>query len=250
MGGKRWVGQNVTRLVRNPLYKGIIVHADSEYEGRHDAVVKASLWEKANKALAEKKPARSMTRRSNRHEMLLKGILKCGHCGKQLIPKPAGKKDADGNPYLYYTCGDINKHGKSAACSLRNIPARAFEDFIIKLLSELGKHPDVVRATAEAAKSEHLEAVKPFAAKLRKAVKELDEVSNEVASLIEMAKRPEMKNLSSEFMAEADSLGKRKSDLQVERQKLQMEIDYRQSLVVDEALICENLTQFTSLFEK
>ena len=65
-----------------------------------------------------------------------------------------------------------------------------------------------------------------------------------------MAKRPEMKNLSSEFMAEADSLGKRKSDLQVERQKLQMEIDYRHSLVVDETLICKNLTEFTGLFDE
>lgn len=52
------------------------------------------------------------------------------------------------------------------------------------------------------------------------------------------------------LMAEADSLGKRKSDLQVERQKLQMEIDYRHSLVVDENIICENLTEFTSLFDK
>ncbi len=92
--------------------------------------------------------------------------------------------------------------------------------------------------------------MKPFEAKLRKTVKELDEVSKEVASLIEMAKRPQMKNHSSEFMAEADNLGKRKSDLQVERQKLQMEIDYRHSLVVDETLICENLTEFTSLFDK
>lgn len=65
-----------------------------------------------------------------------------------------------------------------------------------------------------------------------------------------MAKRPEMKNLSGEFMAEADALGKRKSDLQVERQKLQMEIDYRRSLVVDETILCKNLTEFAALFEK
>ena len=250
MGGKRWVGQNVTRLVRNPIYKGIILHGENEYEGRHEALIDASLWEKSNKALMEKNPVQSATRQRNRHEMLLKGILRCDHCNKHLVPKPAGKKDSDGNPYLYYTCGDINKHGKKNACELRNIPARAFEEFIIKLLSELGQHPDVIKATAEAAQSEHLEAVKPFEAKLRQAVKELDEVSKEVASLIDMAKRPEMKNLSGEFMAEADSLGKRKSELQVERQKLQMEIDYRRALVVDENLICKNLTEFTSLFDQ
>lgn len=152
--------------------------------------------------------------------------------------------------HIYYTCGDLNKHGKKTDCVLRNIPARAFEDFIIKLLAELGKHPDVVKATAEAAKREHQEAVKPFEAKLRKVAKELDEASKEVASLIDMAMRPEMKNLSGEFMAEADALGKRKSDLQVERQKLQMEIDYRRSLVVDETILCKNLTEFAALFEK
>jgi len=179
-----------------------------------------------------------------------KGILRCDHCNRFLVPKPAGKKDKDGNPYLYYTCGDLNKHGKKTDCVLRNIPARAFEDFIIKLLAELGKHPDVVKATAEAAKREHQEAVKPFEAKLRKVAKELDEASKEVASLIDMAMRPEMKNLSGEFMAEADALGKRKSDLQVERQKLQMEIDYRRSLVVDETILCKNLTEFAALFEK
>lgn len=250
MGGKRWVGQNVTRLVRNAIYKGIIVHGDNEYEGRHKALVDSKLWERANKKLVEKKPAQSLTRRSNRHEMLLKGILKCDHCNRHLVPKPAGKKDSDGNPYLYYTCGDLNKHGKKTDCVLRNIPARAFEDFIIKLLAELGKHPDVVKATAEAAKREHQEAVKPFEAKLRRVTKELDEASKEVASLIDMAKRPEMKNLSGDFMAEADALGKRKSDLQVERQKLQMEIDYRSSLVVDETILCKNLTDFAALFEK
>lgn len=248
IGGKRWVGQNVTRLIRNPLYKGIIAHNDAEYPGRHEAIVTKDAWDKANKRLVEKKAPQSATRRMNRHEMLLKGLLKCDHCGKHLIPKPAGKKDKDGNPYLYYVCGDINKHGKDTACPLRNIPARAFEEFVLKLLSELGKHPEIVRSTAESARKDHLKAVKPFEAKLKTTVKELADVSSEVARLIDMAKRPEMKDLSSDFMEEANALGKRKSDLQVERQKLQMEIDYRRNLVTDEAIICEKLADFTSLF--
>ncbi len=65
-----------------------------------------------------------------------------------------------------------------------------------------------------------------------------------------MAKRPEMKDLSSDFMEEANSLGKRKGDLQIERQKLQMEIDYRRNLVTDEKIICDKLTDFTGLFEE
>lgn len=249
VGGKRWIGQNVTRVVRNPLYKAIIVHNEEEYPARHEALVSTSLWKKANKALIDKQPPQKKDgRRTNHHEMLFKGLLRCGHCGKHLVPKPAGKKDASGNPYLYYTCGDVNKHGKQNGCVLRSLPARAFEDFILKLIGELGKHPEIVKATAEASKKDHLKAIKPFEAKLRKVAKELKEVSGEVASLVEMAKRPEMKNLASDFMEEADKLGARKSDLQMERQKLQMEIDYRRNLVTDEKIICEKLNDFTALF--
>jgi len=212
--------------------------------------VSASQWEKANKVLIEKEPPQKDKRRKNQHQMLFKGLLKCDHCGKHLVPKPAGKKDKDGNPYLYYTCGDINKHGRKNGCVLRSLPARAFEEFVLNLLSELGKHPEIVKATAESAKKDHMKAIKPFETKLRKVVKELKEVSSEVASLVEMAKRAEMKNLAGDFMEEADKLGARKSDLQMERQKLQMEIDYRRNLVTDEKIICEKLNDFTALFDE
>ncbi len=253
-GGKRWVGQNVSRMVRNALYRGVIVHDEAEYPGRHQALVDDELWKAANKVLTAgvKLPdnADANLRQRNRHQMLLKGILRCGHCGKHLIPKPAGKKDKDGNPYLYYVCGDLNKHGKSDGCVLRNLPARGFEEYLIQLMGELGKHPEIIRATTEASRKDYEEAAKPFERKLREVEKDLDSVSEEVARLIGMAKRPELKGLSNEFIEEANAAGKRKAELQDEREKLKMEIDYRRNLVTDEEIICGKLLEFTSLFEE
>lgn len=252
-GGKRWVGQNVSRTVRNAIYRGVIVHDETEYPARHEALVDEQLWKAANKVLSggvQLPQGEAKIRQRNRHQMLLKGVLRCGHCGKHLIPKPAGKKDKDGNPYLYYTCGDINKHGKADNCALRNLPARGFEEFLLKLMGELGKHPEIIRATTEATRKEHEEAAKPFERKLREIEKELDAVSEEVARLIGMAKRPELKDLSSDFIEEANAAGKRKTELQDERQKLQMEIDYRRNLVTDEEIICQKLTDFAGLFEE
>lgn len=252
-GGKRWVGQNVSRMVRNALYRGVIVHDGAEYPARHEALVDEKLWKAANKVLTAgvKLPAGdTKMRQRNRHQMLLKGILRCGHCGKHLIPKPAGKKDKDGNPYVYYVCGDLNRHGKTAACELRNLPGRAFEDFILKLMGELGRHPEIIRATTESARKEQEQASKPFERKLREIEKELAAVSEEVSRLIGLAKRPELKNLSADFIQEANVAGKRKSELQDERQKLRMEIDHRRNLVTDEGIICEKLTEFSALFEE
>lgn len=165
-------------------------------------------------------------------------------------PEACGKKDKDGNPYLYYVCGDLNKHGKSDNCVLRNLPARGFEEFLLKLMGELGKHPEIIRATTEATRKEHEDAAKPFERKLREIEKELDAVSDEVARLIGMAKRPELKDLSSDFIEEANAAGRRKAELQDERQKIKMEIDYRRNLVTDEEIICQKLTDFAGLFDE
>lgn len=198
-------------MIRNHLYRGIILHQKNEYPSRHEAIVSQKVWEKANSVLNESTTDIPEVRRTNRHEMLLKGLLRCGHCGKHLIPKPAGKKDKDGKPYVYYTCGDLNKHGKSNNCTLRNIPGRAFEEFILKLLKELGQHPDVIQVTTAAAQKENKRAVQPYEVKLKEISKELDDASQEVKSLIDLAKKPDMKNLSNDFMQEANELGKRKA---------------------------------------
>lgn len=120
---------------------------------------------------------------------------------------------------------------------MRNLPARGFEEFLLQLMGELGKHPEIIRATTEASRKDYEEAAKPFERKLRELEKELEAVSDEVARLIGMAKRPELKDLSSDFIEETNAVGKRKAELQDERQKLKMEIDYRRNLVTDKEII-------------
>jgi hypothetical protein len=65
-----------------------------------------------------------------------------------------------------------------------------------------------------------------------------------------MAKRPDLKDLSSDFIEEANAAGKRKARLQDERQKLKLEIDYRRNLVTDEEIICGKLSELASVFEE
>ena len=64
-----------------------------------------------------------------------------------MTPKPSGKKDSDGNPYLYYCCGDVNRDGLASSCGFSNIGSKPFEEFVIKVIGEIGRHPDVIKAT-------------------------------------------------------------------------------------------------------
>ena len=123
--GKRFIPNKIKVIVNNPIYKGIIHHNGQDHPGEHEALVSDKLWQEANDALSGKarpggNPKDSVSNR-NAHQTLLKGLIRCGICGHRLTPKPGGKKDKDGSPYLYYTCNDVSKDGKAAACTLRSV---------------------------------------------------------------------------------------------------------------------------------
>lgn len=125
------------------------------------------LWQEANDALSGKgKNRKRAVLDRNTHQTLLKGIIRCGECGHRLTPKPGGKKDRDGNPYLYYTCNNVSKDGKAASCSLRNVPARAMDDFVIQILGEIGRRPEIIKAAVASSNEEKSKSIRPLKSKL------------------------------------------------------------------------------------
>ena len=189
VGGKRWIGDRVSRIVTNPIYRGAIAHNEVEYDGKHPSLVSEKLWAEANEALASiEAPARPHADR-NKHELLLKGLMRCGHCGNLMTPKPSGKKDPDGNPYLYYCCGDVTKDGSTSPCELRNIGSRAFEEFVVKVVGEIGKHPDVIASTLAAAKIDGRKSILPLKKKAAEIEKEFRKICADLQTCISLAKK-------------------------------------------------------------
>src|SRR5690606_4788845 len=81
IGGKLWTVKTVSRVVRNPAYKGIRIGSGGrEYKALWKALVSAKLWEEANDALKPREAAVAPTNVRNKHELALKGVLHCGHC--------------------------------------------------------------------------------------------------------------------------------------------------------------------------
>ena len=137
--------------------------------------------------------------KSNKNEQILKGLLYCGHCGYLLTPKPSGKKDKDGNPYLYYVCNDVNKGGKAASCELRNLPARQVEDFIIGIVSEMGRHPDVIEAALASSNQAKGKSVRSLESKIRQLDKKHREVSDQLQVCMNTGCIPNLSRPRDEF---------------------------------------------------
>lgn len=249
VGDKRFIGYRVFSLLSNPLYKGIIEHDGREYPAEHPGIVSEGIWKAANDAISRKTGQRKVYGR-DKHVHLLKGLLKCGHCGLSLTPKPAGKKDAEGKPYLYYTCNNVSKEGDAADCQVRNIPVRAFEDLIIQYIGKIGEHPEMIERTIQAANETKNRAIKPLKATLAKLDKRHAELTEAMNRCIETAKLKGTKNLSDAFIQEGERLATERRDIEMEREKLKIDILYKEKVVTDARLIADTMKVFPSAIAK
>ena len=71
------------------------------------------------------------------------------------------------NRYLYYVCNDVNKGGRAATCSILNIRDRAVEDFIVGIIGEMRRYPDVVAAALKPSNRSKGSSVRTLKSKIR-----------------------------------------------------------------------------------
>lgn len=122
--GKRWSKDAVLRVLKNPVYAGLIPYVDEIYEGEHEGIIVSERFRRMQYLLEGHGP-RSRARGRN-PEYVLRGLLRCA-CGKALTPASTRKR---GKEYRYYRCVTQDKHGRKA-CPAKPMPADAIEAFVV-----------------------------------------------------------------------------------------------------------------------
>ncbi len=88
----------VHKLLCNPYYAGYVTHKGHVYEGRHEALVSQELFDKVQAVLVAH---RHSGERDRRHLHFLKGTIRCGTCGSQLV---YSRNKGNGGFYEYFVC--------------------------------------------------------------------------------------------------------------------------------------------------
>jgi|TARA_R100000501_G_scaffold17610_2_gene33059 DNA invertase Pin-like site-specific DNA recombinase len=96
-GGIPFARGSLYHLLKNPIYRGMIVHKGTAYPGEHVPIVEAELFEAVQVKLAAQAPQRKATNNA-RHAPLLRGLLFDGH-GRAMPVTHANKR---GVRYRYY----------------------------------------------------------------------------------------------------------------------------------------------------
>ena len=142
--GKEWHKNYVYRLLRNPVYIGLVEYQGETYEGEHDPIVERPLWDQVQTAIAVPGKVRSNMNRATTPG-LLKGILRCGHCGAAMAVTFTQRH---GRQYRYYVCHRASSTSYEN-CSVRSVSAGIIEDLVKDRLRSLFRSPEVVRQTIE-----------------------------------------------------------------------------------------------------
>ena len=147
-GGKDFDKSTLQKLLRNPLYIGKIAYRGHMYEGEHDAIVDEDLFGRVQGMLRRNRGSGGKYQR-NKYGALLKGLVRCKHCGCGMSHHYATRGQ---RRYRYYVCQTAQKKGWSA-CPYPSLPAGELERFVIDRIKETARDPqllaDVIRRAGD-----------------------------------------------------------------------------------------------------
>jgi len=113
-----WAGGTIRNILSNTIYKGVRLFSGVEYEC--PAIFDKHYWQKVNDNL---KSNSNTTGVSTEHKYLLKGLLRCGRCGRNYYGRTrVSKKDN------YYTCS--SKRILNHNCGNRSLNIDILDDII------------------------------------------------------------------------------------------------------------------------
>ncbi|AKF80115.1 resolvase [Myxococcus fulvus 124B02] len=129
-GARPWTTQDALRLLRNPLYVGLMSYGSEKHPGEHPAIVDEDDFRRAQAMLDGRRFGGQSHGRNP--DYVLRGLLHCGLCGAAMTPGSSRKGTRE---YRYYRCTTRDKQGRGA-CLSAPMAAPALEDFVVEQLRE------------------------------------------------------------------------------------------------------------------
>jgi site-specific DNA recombinase len=179
-GGAPWNKSYVHWTLTNRRYVGEVMHQGQAYPGEHEAIIDRRTWDRVHALLSENRRYRA-TQTRKKTAAILKGILRCGSCGKPMAPAQTTARR--GRRYQYYVCHAASKNGHDT-CPVKSVPAREIEGAVFDYLRTLFADPEMVARTFRATEAQAAEGRRTLAREKAAIEKRLDDLRKTIGRLV------------------------------------------------------------------
>jgi len=151
IGGAPFNQASLYTHLTNLIYRGKITHKGEVYEGEHEAIIDAEVFERVQQLLKYNGRTGGLEQR-NRFGALLRGVLVCKACGRAMSHTMTKHRTNPAVRYRYYRCTNAIKNGASE-CPAGTIPGAEIEQMVVDELRGLGSDPELLARVLAAAHS-------------------------------------------------------------------------------------------------
>jgi len=179
-GGRLFDKNNLFRLLTNPVYIGKTYFKDVTYEGEHQGLLDADIWQNAQDLLSRNGRNGGRLVR-NKYGALLKGLLYCAPCQSAMVHVCTTRNKA--TSYRYYVCSKAQKAGWDT-CPTKSLPAAEIERFVIDRIRCIGQDSDLITETINAARGQIHQGIGKLEDEYRATQLELKRFAADVTKLV------------------------------------------------------------------
>ena len=125
-------------LLRDPYYLGMVTYKGQVFDGRHEALVTAETFERVQEVLAVR---RRPVQRDQVHTHFLRGLMccdRCDHAGREHRMIYTEAKNRSGQLYGYFLC----RGRQESTCDLPHLPVKDVERAVSREVKALTLDPD------------------------------------------------------------------------------------------------------------
>ncbi len=177
-GGIPFRRGSLFHLLKNPTYRGKIVHKGKVYDGEHEPIVDEDLWERVQAQLNEKAPPRKRPK-NDRNEALFNGLITDPE-GRPVVPTYSTKGT---RRYSFYeTRKDLARPGDPAATRFQQ---GAFDQHVMSCISDLLADEHALRRLANMPDAGSLRILFERAKDLSESLEQMGHVASALRPLIE-----------------------------------------------------------------
>ena len=247
-GGKPFTKTNLHYMLSNPVYigKNWYRKRDELLDGQHPAIVDAGVFDRVRRILrhnGEKK--KSVTQ--NRHNFLLKGLVKCAACGSMMTAYHAISR---GKAYRYYRCTKVNNLDRSG-CEVACVSAPELEALIVNRLKVLGENRELADRIVRRAQKEHEGKLPDLRAQVADKMGERRRIDEEADGLVQALAKLKGDVAKNPFIADRlEALAASRREVEDEVKRLNVEIERWQAQALDADQVRRAFARVTDAFGK